>query len=202
MISMRAKHDFARAMERHLRKLRGRIRGLATRFVLGKATRLAADLARVRGEGFAGDASDSDELIQHYGFASIPLPGAEGVRIAVFADGDHGVIVALDDRRYRPTLLEGESALYHGLTEAIVHLQDDGDVVALPGARGGTVRLGEEPGASPVALSTLVANQLALIKQALETHVHTGVTVGAGTTGTAAPSYSPGDVAAAKVRAT
>jgi len=157
MISLRLKHDIRQALDRHTHSLWGRVRGLATRFVLGKATRAAYDLVRVRGETFSGDASDADELIQNYGFASVPLPGAEGVRIAVFADGDHGVIVALDDRRYRPTfgevgseLEEGESAQYHR-NGAYVRCKNNGDVVVFPSGRDALVHLGEDPGDSYVA---------------------------------------------------
>jgi phage gp45-like len=51
----------------------------------------------------------SREYMQHYGFTSIPKPGAEVIMVA---DGNHIVAIASDDRRYRLAVTEGEVALY------------------------------------------------------------------------------------------
>lgn len=70
----------------------------------------------------AGETRTGVERFQNYGFTSVPLPGAEG--LAVFRGGsrDHGIIVAVDDRRYRLTgLADGEVALY----------TDEGDTIHL-----------------------------------------------------------------------
>lgn len=86
-------------------------------------------------EGGAGGA----EHFQPYGFTSVPLVGAEGV--AVFPNGDrsHPLVIAVSDRRYRPTGgTAGEVSLY----------TDEGDIIKL--GRGhvislstsGTLRLG------------------------------------------------------------
>ena len=197
MILLRDKYDFKRALERPLAKIRGRIRGLATRFVLGKATRDADDLARVRGETYAGD-----ELMQHYGFASIPVNGAEGVRVSVFSDGDHGVVVVLDDRRYRPTLADGEVAVYHK-DGAIVHFKADGSIAIVPSGSG-LVHVGADPGAEFIALATKVATELTALKSAIS-----GAAVAGGDGGAtfksnilAALTAWPGDVAATKAKAT
>ncbi len=53
-----------------------------------------------------------------------------------------------------------------------------------------------------VALASSVATQLSNISTALTTHVHAGVTAGPAVTGVAAPVYTPGSVAASKVKAT
>lgn len=203
MISLRLKYDIAQAFERHVRSLRGRVRGLATRFVLGKASRAESDLARVRGETFSGDASDADELMQNYGFASVPLPGAEGVRISVFADGDHGVVVALDDRRHRPTLADGETAQYND-TGAIVHIKADGSINLVP-TRSGLVHLGSYAGTGFVALAHLVLAQLEAIKTKYDSHTHTYLPgPGASTpTGPPVPELdTPQSPAASKVKGT
>ena len=54
-------------------------------------------------------------------------------------------------------------------------------------------------GVQPIALAPLVALQLENIATALATHVHSGVTTGPGTSGTASPVYTPAPVASAKV---
>lgn len=49
------------------------------------------------------------EYFQHYGFTSRPLPGAEGILVK---NGNHIIMVASDDRRYRIAIGDGEVALY------------------------------------------------------------------------------------------
>jgi|DewCreStandDraft_5_1066085.scaffolds.fasta_scaffold03034_7 phage gp45-like len=49
------------------------------------------------------------EYIQHYGFSSRPLPGAEGV---IMKEGNHYIMIASDDRRYRMQIEAGEVILY------------------------------------------------------------------------------------------
>lgn len=70
--------------------------------ILG-ATKIFSGLGRV------GETLVNRALIQHYGFASSPLPGAKGVCIAY---GNQVIMVAEDDTRYRVALLPGEVALY------------------------------------------------------------------------------------------
>lgn len=52
-----------------------------------------------------------------------------------------------------------------------------------------------------VALAQLVASELSKIQTALNTHVHSGVTTGPGTSGTAAPVYIPAAVASTNLKA-
>lgn len=62
------------------------------------------------------------ERFQNYGFSSVPLkPSSKGKKkeyagaVVVFPSGDrsHGVVLAVDDKRHRPTdLKDGESTLY------------------------------------------------------------------------------------------
>jgi phage baseplate assembly protein V len=72
---------------------------------------------------------DGVERFQEYGFTSYPHAGAEGVMVSVGGNQDHGIVIAVDDRRYRLTgMLEGEVALYDDLGKA-VHLKRTGIVV-------------------------------------------------------------------------
>lgn len=50
-----------------------------------------------------GEDLDDAERFQPFGFSSVPYPGAEAV--VVFPNGDraHALVVAVDDRAYRPT---------------------------------------------------------------------------------------------------
>lgn len=76
----------------------------------------------------AGEDVDDAERFQEYGFASVPLPGAEAV--VVFPNGDRGhpLVVAVDDRRYRPTGgAAGEVVVYNN-AGAAVRLKADGTI--------------------------------------------------------------------------
>lgn len=70
------------------------------------------------------------ERFQEYGFTSHPLAGAEAVVLFVGGNRDHGLVIAVDDRRYRLKPLEaGEVAIY----------TDEGDYIKL--GRGGTITM-------------------------------------------------------------
>lgn len=65
---------------------------------------------------------DNIERFQNYGFTAKPHAGAEAVVVFVGGNRDHGLCIAVDDRRYRLKGLEdGEVALY----------TDEGDKVHL-----------------------------------------------------------------------
>jgi phage baseplate assembly protein V len=89
----------------------------------------------------AGEVRDDCEHFQGFGFYSVPHVGAEAV--VLFPNGDRGrpLVVATDDRRYRPTGgVAGEVGLYNG-TGARVRLMPSGDIILEP-ATGQTVQLG------------------------------------------------------------
>jgi phage baseplate assembly protein V len=79
---------------------------------------------------------DDIERIQEYGFSSVPLPGAEGVALAVGGNRDHLVIVAMDDRRYRPTGQAGGEVSLYNHTGASVALKADGSIVVVAAGTG------------------------------------------------------------------
>lgn len=61
----------------------------------------------------ADEVRDNVERVQQYGLTSMPHPGAEAVVVSVGGNRDHGLAIAVDDRRHRPTGLQpGEVALY------------------------------------------------------------------------------------------
>lgn len=65
------------------------------------------------------------ERMQEYGFTSHPIPGAEAVMVCVGGTRDHGIVIAVDDRRYRlKGMAQGEVALYDNQGQAI-HLKRD-----------------------------------------------------------------------------
>lgn len=61
------------------------------------------------------------ERFQQYGLTSHPHPGAEAVMVCVGGNRDHGLVVAVDDRRYRlKPLQQGEVALYTDEGDSII----------------------------------------------------------------------------------
>jgi len=86
--------------------------------VLIKAVR-TGKIQFVDATGLGGEFTNK-ELFQHYGVASRPLPGSEGIMLFI-GGADNGVVIATEDRRYRIVLEHGEVALY----------SDEGDKVHL-----------------------------------------------------------------------
>ena len=101
------------------------------------------------------DEEDVDDAEHHqsYGFSSVPLPGAEAV--AVFPSGDRGhpLVVAVSDRRHRPTGGEPGEVTVYSHTGAKVRLLANGDLEITPGGSG-VVKVG---GASAAQVPSLVA---------------------------------------------
>lgn len=66
-------------------------------------------IKRFAGSGRPSESFADREYIQHYGYTSRPLAGAEGI---LLKQGNNIVLIASDDRRYRVTLENGEVAIY------------------------------------------------------------------------------------------
>lgn len=100
------------ALERYLAPLKRRVLGMVARAVV-KAISDEGGLQKIQASLLADELHSNVDRVQEYGFSSVPLPGSEGVFLAVGGSREHGVIVATDDRRYRPKNLQpGEVMLY------------------------------------------------------------------------------------------
>ena len=79
-----------------------------------------------------GEYVDRVERFQQYGFTSVPHPGAEGIYLSLNGSRDHGVLICVDDRRFRMVgLANGEVALYDDQDQK-VHLTRDGILIYTP----------------------------------------------------------------------
>ena len=68
----------------------------------------------------ADESADAVERFQGYGFTSVPHAGAEAVVVFVGGARSHGIIVQVEDRRYRLTGLQpGEVALFDDLGNVV-----------------------------------------------------------------------------------
>jgi phage baseplate assembly protein V len=107
--------------------IRRRVRLMISRALLSAVNDIGG-LQVVQVKLLADEVRDSVERFQNYGFTSHPKPGAEGIVACVSGNRDHGVVIVMDDRRFRLHLEEGEAAIYDDLGHK-VHLTRNGIVV-------------------------------------------------------------------------
>ena len=85
----------------------------------------AAGIQIVQVSAMKGETRAQLERFQAYGFTSVPFHGAEAVVLFVGGDRAHGLVLSIDDRRYRLQSLEsGEVALYTDEGDKIVLKRD------------------------------------------------------------------------------
>lgn len=163
-------------------RIASRVRLAISRAIVGlvnDSPKLQAVQVTLRAE----EVRDQAEHFQHYGFTSVPLPGAEGIALAVGGSTDHAVLVNIDDRRYRKRdLLPGETCIYTRWGDYI--LIREGEIVI----RHATKVTVDAPlvhftGNVTVAGSVVATGDVIGQGTSLHTHVHGGVTPGAGNTG-------------------
>ena len=179
--------------------LRRRMRLMIGRAVLAAAADDGKGIQLVQVKLLDGEVADGVERMQSYGYTSVPLAGAEGVMACVSGDRNHGIVVVMDDRRYRlKNLQPGEVALY----------TDEGDTIVMKRGRKIEVTAGAEITATApvvkVEASTKVTLTTPLVEMtqdlsvggsisvvgdvvadgiSLTAHAHGGVTPGGGNTG-------------------
>lgn len=159
------------AMERAIGRVAGRVRLAIARAVVNLVND-ATKMQTVQVQLGADQVRDRVEHFQHYGFTSVPLPGAEGIGLAVGGSTDHLVVINVDDRRYRITLQAGEVALYDDQGQC-VKLGRDGMVHV----KANTLLKLEAPGVQIVS-ATFTHNGV----NVGATHVHGGIQPGPGST--------------------
>lgn len=80
----------------------------------------------------AGETVDDGEHFHSYGFSSVPLPGAEAVALFPNGDRSHPLVVAVADRRHRPTGGEPGEVTMYSHTGAKVRMLANGDIEVQP----------------------------------------------------------------------
>lgn len=164
-----------------IRPLLNRVKNSAARAVV----RLISDdlkMQKLQLGVLAGETIDGVERFQEYGLTSHPHEGAEAIVLFIGGDRSHGVVVALDDRRYRLSLEKGEVALYDDQGQ-VVHLKREGVLVESPHEvtlRAPSIVLdGPVTGTATASFAGDVTGQ----GVSLSSHTHGGVEPGGGSTG-------------------
>lgn len=81
----------------------------------------SAGIQRVKASLYADEIQSKLERIQNYGFTSNPQKGSEAIVLFHSGNRDHGVVLAIDDRRFRvKNLQEGEVAFYSDEGDTII----------------------------------------------------------------------------------
>lgn len=158
---MRVGRDLVEQLRRHLiRPLSVRIANAIARAVV-QGVNDGTKLQSVQLGVLDGETIDDGERFQQYGFTSVPIAGAEAVVLFPNGDRGHPLVVAVDDRRYRPNGWEpGEVGVYN-FAGAVVKLTKDGNVI-ISAAPGCTVTVDDGSGlAEPL-----------ITKTQFDTHVH------------------------------
>ena len=124
--------DLAQISQHLLRPLHVRIANLAGRGTV-QLVDDAGKLQTLQIGDIPGGPYDGCEHVQPFGFASVPLAGAD-TAVVVFPNGDrrHPLIVAVGDRRYRPTGGDPGTVTVYNHTGASMTITKDGDIVARP----------------------------------------------------------------------
>lgn len=160
-----------------LRDLGSRVRMMFARGVL-RAVNDTGPRQQVQVELLKDELRDGLEHMQNYGFTSHP----QGGDCAVAFNGgnrEQGIVLVIDDRRYRIPLLAGEVAIYDDLGNKIELLRDMVKVTAMQ-------KIQIDAPAGEFNIESLDINGSDLRhngKNIGYTHQHGGVTAGSGNSG-------------------
>lgn len=165
-----------------LREIGSRVMMMVSRGVL-RAVNDSGGRQQLQVELLKDELRDGVERMQSYGMTSHPLGGDV---VAVFLNGNRekGIVLAVDDRRYRLSLQPGEVALYDDLGNRVELLRDMLKITAVQHleAVAPTVKLigdvdivGKLTVTGDVATTGALRNNEKLVGS---THTHSGVTSG------------------------
>lgn len=130
-------------IKRAIKPLQNKVMMLVGRCVL-LATNDTEGVQKIKASVMAGEIMENVERFQNYGLSSNVPSGAEGVIVFPLGNREHGICIALENRKFRlKDLKEGEVALY----------TDEGDTIIFK--RGGKI---EVNASSQVDVNSPVSN--------------------------------------------
>lgn len=123
-------NDIINIISRVTAPMKRRVSLMIGRCILSAAADDSTKLQSLQVDALADETLADLERIQNYGFTSVPFEGAEACVVFPQGNRDHGLVIAVDDRRYRLVGLEaGEVAMY----------TDEGDKIHIK--RGGKIEV-------------------------------------------------------------
>jgi len=124
--------DFIAQLSRILEPIRNKIRMMVSRSVVSLIDdSTAMQILQLR--LMKDETKDGVERVQNYGFTSHPLKDSEAVVVFVNGNRDHGLVVAVDDTRYRlKGLPEGGVAMYDNDGNYVKLTKNDGIAIEAP----------------------------------------------------------------------
>lgn len=156
-------------IDKILNPLKRRIMGMISRAVIS-AVLDDKGIQKLKISLLADEEHNNVERIQQYGFSSNPLPGSEAVALFIGGGRDHGVVIAVDDKRYRlKNLASGEVALY----------TDEGDKIHFK--RGGKIEIiaSTEVKAQAPTIKAVAATKIEATAPTIEATATTKITAAA-----------------------
>lgn len=168
-------------MKEALREISSRVMMMFSRGVLRGVTD-SGSRQQVQVELLKDELRDGLEHMQNYGFTSHPLGGDVAVAF-LGGNREQGIVLVVDDRRYRIPLQAGEVAIYDDQGNKIELLRDMVKVTAVQHVEvvAPTIKLvgNLEVIGNITTTGTLMNNG----KDISSTHKHNGVTAGSGNSG-------------------
>lgn len=76
-----------------------------------------------------GETISDIERAEEYGFTAVPEVESEATIGFINGNRDHGIILCIGDRRYRPTTLASGEVMVYDKNGSSVHLKADGSIV-------------------------------------------------------------------------
>ena len=163
--------NFAMQLNRFLEPIRVRLRMLVNRAIIT----LVNDTTRIQLmqiELMQDEIKDNVERVQNYGLTSNPVTGCEAVVVFPSGNRDHGLIVAVDDSRYRlKDLPEGGVALYDYDNNYVKLTKTNGIEIEAPN-QNVTIKASGDIEIGNANLKKLVTEE---VNSLFNAHVHSGI---------------------------
>ena len=125
-MAQRTAQNFLSQLNRWIAPLKKRVSVMVSKALVSAVTDTGG-LQLVQISVLKDELEDNVERLQNYGFTSSPKTGSEAIVLFIGGNTDHGVVIAVDDSRYRLKLQDGEVAVYDHNGSSIV-MKSSGDV--------------------------------------------------------------------------
>lgn len=122
--------DVSKIVTKMTNPMKRRISLMVGRAVLSAAADDTKTFQTLQLDVLSDETLDGLERFQNYGFTSVPVEGAEALVVFPQGNRDHGIVVAVDDRKTRMKgLLPGDVAMYSRTPGRFVKIREaDGQI--------------------------------------------------------------------------